>query len=371
MRRQDDVITVCQQNMSSNFDLTGGVVIGDTIDHVSPGPPPKSRQKSRTVRRTVRAPSPETSKSPQRTATSPHRGLNKATAIRLKDTFSSIKRKKPRFGKFLELPTEIRLLIWEYTIIPRVHELHPCAKLYNDRMTFRSNSSQTPSIFHVCRESRELALKNYSLMSYEPRTTGFSGKGILRFYFSPKLDTLFLNSLMGLFIMFMLLEDEDDYVGVGVMKGWQKVAFDAGRVQLISLFAGIAGHTPKPRLKAVFPSLKDFTIAFDYTTKGKIRFRTSVWPGENGTSLEEVILPTVCEYTGSSELEWAEKLNRVLIPMRHYLDYDFKNADKDCVPTVKLANVRRKAFVRGDIRYAFRKTCSFLGMKPRGPFRRL
>ncbi len=40
----------------------------------------------------------------------------------------------------------------------------------------------------------------------------------------------------------VLLEDEDDYVGVGVMKGWQRVAFDAERAQLISLLSGIAGQ---------------------------------------------------------------------------------------------------------------------------------
>lgn len=299
------------------------------------------------------------------------------TAIsNLKGTISRcVKRSHPRFTRFSELPAEIRLLIWEYAFVPRVHELHPCSKPYNERMTFRSNSSRTPAIFHVCRESREIALQNYRLMSYEPRPTGSSGKGILRFYFSPELDTLFLNSLMGLFIMFMLLEDEEEYVGVGVMKGWQKVAFDAERVQLISLLAGIAGHAPQPRLKAVFPSLKDFTIAFDYSAKGKIRFRTSVWPGENGTSLEEVTPASQLGSTGDlidlREPIWTDKLNTFLKPMQQYLDQDFKDNGQSQVPTVNIANVKRKAFLRGDIRYALRKTCTFFGMRPRGPFRRL
>lgn len=318
------------------------------------------------------APNPSTSTT---TPTTSHHDKNDSTFSRIHKNLSySIKRHRPRFPRFSELPTEIRLLIWQYTFVPRVHELHPCAKLYNERMTFRSNSSKTPAIFHVCRESRQLALKNYSLMSYEPRPTSASGKGILRFYFSPELDTLFLNSLMGLFIMFMLLEDEDEYAGVEVMKGWQKIAFDADRVQLISLLAGIAGHAPQPRLKAVFPSLKDFTIAFDYSAKGKIRFRTSVWPGENGTSLEEVVLPHIesnDESISSREQIWTERLDMVLRPMRHYLDLDFKDEDQNYVPTVKLANVKRKAFLRGDIRYAFRKTCTFLGLRPRGLFRRI
>jgi hypothetical protein len=33
--------------------------------------------------------------------------------------------------------------------------------------------------------------------------------------------------------------------------------------------------------------------------------------------------------------------------------------------------VKRKTFIRGDIRYGFRKTCSFFGLRPRGVFRRL
>jgi hypothetical protein len=269
----------------------------------------------------------------------------------------------PRFAKFGLLPTEIRLQIWEEARVPRVHELHPCAKLYNERMTFRSNSSLTPAIFHVNQESRGVAFKHYELMQYEPPQYGTSGKGILRFYFCPELDTLLLNSLMGLFIMFMLLEDEEDYVGVGVMNGWKKVAFDAERAQLISLLSGIAGHSPQPRFKAVFPSLQELIIAFDYTSKGKTRFRTSVWPGENGTSLKEVRLPQTLQ--SESTL-----FGTIFKPMREYLSNDYKD-EITGVPVMTVAKVKRKAFIRGDIRYAFRKSCSFFGVKPRGVFRRL
>jgi hypothetical protein len=195
-------------------------------------------------------------------------------------------------------------------------------------------------------------------MEYEPPRSGTSGKGILRFYFCPDLDILLLNSLMGLFIMFMLLEDEEDYVGVGVMKGWQRVAFDAERAQLISLLSGIAGHAPQPRFKEVFPSLKELIIAFDYTSKGKTRFRTSVWPGENGTSLKELTLPPPLD-TGVFET--------IFKPMREYLENDYMEP----IPTIGVAKVKRKTFIRGDIRYGFRKTCSFFGLRPRGVFRRL
>ncbi|KAH9205579.1 hypothetical protein DL95DRAFT_317346 [Leptodontidium sp. 2 PMI_412] len=235
--------------------------------------------------------------------------------------------KPSTFHKFGELPLEVRLLIWETTMLPRVHELHPCSKLYNERMTFRSNSSRAPSIFHVSAESRSVALKNYELFDY--RAPGLpNGKGILRFYFNPKMDTLLLNSLMGLFIMFMLLEDDDDDYhvmgGLGVMKGWK------------------------------------------YT-----RFRTSVWPGENGTRLINLDLPPT---TKKGSINMAEEIvkiaDTILLPMQDYLEADYKD-EADGVPDVAMAKVKRKKFIRGDVRYAFRKTCSFMGLKPRGVFRRL
>lgn len=259
-------------------------------------------------------------------------------------------------------------------MLPRVHELHPCSKLYNERMTFRSNSSRAPSIFHVSAESRSVALKNYELFDY--RAPGLpNGKGILRFYFNPKMDTLLLNSLMGLFIMFMLLEDDDDDYhvmgGLGVMKGWKYVAFDAQRAELISLLSGVAGHAPQPRFKVLFPALKQFIIAFDHNSKGKTRFRTSVWPGENGTRLINLDLPPT---TKKGSINMAEEIvkiaDTILLPMQDYLEADYKD-EADGVPDVAMAKVKRKKFIRGDVRYAFRKTCSFMGLKPRGVFRRL
>jgi len=252
-------------------------------------------------------------------------------------------------------------------------------------------------------------------MEYTPLRAGTTSKGILRFYFAPKLDTLLLNSLMGLFIMFMLLEDEEDYVGVGVMDGWEKVAFDAERAQLISLLSGIAGHAPQPRFKAIFPSLKELIIAFDYTSSGKTRFRTSVWPGENGTTLTELSLPSATE--GSSDASSSESASEhletiedarphwttqaaahIFAPMKQYLQNDYGEPNNVAVeigdeiaseigaglggqeeemggdgrvPVMKIAKVKRKKYIRGDIRYVFRKTCSVFGVRPRGVFRRL
>lgn len=163
--------------------------------------------------------------------------------------------------------------------------------------------------------------------------------------------------------MFMLLEDEEDQnVHVGVMNGWKRVAFDAARAQLISLLSGIAGHSPQPRFKAVFPSLQELVIAFDLTSKGKTRFRTSVWPGENGTSLSTVHL--------SQAVLESDNFHAIMQPMREYLSNDYKDGAGG-IPIMTVAKVKRKTFIRGDIRYAFRKTCSFFGLRPRGVFRRL
>jgi hypothetical protein len=269
------------------------------------------------------------------------------------------RRRGPTFPQFMLLPVEVRILIWESAMVPRVHELHPCAKLYNDKMTFRSNSAATPALFHACSESRAVAEKHYELFQYEPPRSGTSGKAILRFWFCPELDTLLLNSLMGLFVMFMLLEDEEEHVGVGVMKGWQSVAFDAERAQLISLLSGLAGHSPQPRFKEVFPSLKELIIAFDYTRSGRTRFRTSVWPGEDGTSLSPVSIPR--------DNDGGRVFDLIFKPMEEYLQNDYAPN----TPLIQVAKVKRKTFIRGDVRYAFRKTCSFFGLRPRGVFRRL
>jgi hypothetical protein len=267
-------------------------------------------------------------------------------------------------------------------------------------MTFRSNASTTPSIFHVSRESREVALKHYQLMEYTPGNPrnedgGGTGKGILRFYFAPKIDTLLLNSLMGLFVMFMLLEEgsPDSILSTGgptagVMKGWERVAIDAERAQLITLLSGIAGHAPQPRFKQLLPNLKELVIAFDYTRKGKTRFRTSVWPGENGTTLGRVGVPR------GMEEDWAGIMEGCLAPLRGFLKSDYavvqeakagdaeedrdsgEESDEDGmgengVPSISVAKVMRKRFVRGDLRYAFRWSCSLIGVRPRGIFRRL
>jgi len=207
-------------------------------------------------------------------------------------------------------------------------------------------------------------------MTYQAPT---ETKGIRQFYFNPDRDTLFLNTLMGLYMAFMLLETDtdgsNDVEQKGVMKGWQNIALDADRAHLLDLLAGHHGHPAAPRLRYIFPDLRKFTIAFDITRTGKTRFRTSVWPGENGTSLK--VLPSALG---------TEYLSRLFEPMVQFTILEYGNkkdggegreAVPRPVPKVELARVERKRFLRGDIRYGFRKSCHFLHIRPSGIFMRL
>jgi hypothetical protein len=214
-------------------------------------------------------------------------------------------------------------------------------------------------------------------------------KGILRFYFAPKHDTLLLNSLMGLFVMFMLLEEVADGLDellsnngstAGIMAGWERVAIDADRASLITLLAGSDGRSPQPKFKKLLPDMKELVLAFDHTRSGKTRFRTSVWPGENGTSLRGLRPPR------GQRGEWIEVLDHCLMPLKKFLKNDYLNGveavktkdsrdrraivEKDFVPDITAARVDRKSYIRGDIRYAIRWTCAVIGVRPRGVLRR-
>jgi len=217
---------------------------------------------------------------------------------------------------------------------------------------FRSNASTPPVVLHVCRESRYVALQHYELMDYDP---SFPAKPVRKFYFNPRADTLFLNTLTALYMTLILLEeDTENAPRLGIMKGWQNVAFDADRAHLVTLLSGLQGRAPRPQFQRVFPNLESLTIAFDFTSKGKTRFRTSVWPGENGTKLVEL--------KGNTDT-----LMALFEPIRDDLKKEFGEGKVD----LRMANVKRKVFVRGNLRYGFRKSCAFFGLTPRGVFRLL
>ena len=222
---------------------------------------------------------------------------------------------------------------------------------------FRSNASTPPVVLHICQESRQVALNHYLLMDYDP---AFPAKPVRKFYFSPRADTLFLNTLTALYMTLILLEE--DIVNaprLGIMKGWQNVGFDADRAHLVTLLSGLQGRAPRPQFQRVFPDLKSLTIAFDFTRKGKTRFRTSVWPGENGTNLVALKGDT-------------STLMSLFEPIREDLRKEFGiDDDGEGNVDLQMANVKRKVFVRGNLRYGLRKTCAFFGLTPRGVFRLL
>jgi hypothetical protein len=286
----------------------------------------------------------------------PHPAPRPKQLTRLQSTFTSTFSK--RFPQFSSLPVEIRLQIWEAAFPgPRIHELHPCGKLQHGRLMFRSNASTPPVVLHVCQESRYVALKHYEVMDYDP---SFPAKPVRKFYFNPRADTLFLNTLTALYMTLILLEEDTEHAPrLGIMKGWRNVAFDADRAHLVTLLSGLQGRAPRPQFQRVFPNLETMTIAFDFTRKGKTRFRTSVWPGENGTKLVEL--------KGNTDT-----LMSLFEPIREDLKKEFGEDDEgERRVDLKMANVKRKVFVRGNLRYGFRKSCAFFGLTPRGVFRLL
>ncbi|KAI0847876.1 hypothetical protein F5Y00DRAFT_106511 [Daldinia vernicosa] len=72
------------------------------------------------------------------------------------------------FHFFPQLPTELRLMIWEYNLLPRCIEIKatqlvkPQLKLSKQECHY-TYVCRVPANLHVCRESRQEALKQYSL----------------------------------------------------------------------------------------------------------------------------------------------------------------------------------------------------------------
>ena len=166
------------------------------------------------------------------------------------------------------------------------------------------------------------------------------------------------------------------------MPGWQNVALDADRAHLLDLLAGHDGQQACPKLKEVFPDLKRFTIAFDFTKKGKTRFRTSVWPGENGTSLKvlrgnteclEGLFEGVLRFTGgeAGRGRWVSEADAEGVTDGNVEEVGDIEEVGDNGLRLDLANVKRKRFLRGDVRYGFRKFCALLRIRPSGILMRL
>lgn len=96
---------------------------------------------------------------------------------------------------FCTLPYELRIMIWECLMEPRVVLIKTLGQ--------RVYSSRTiPVIFHVCHESRQIGLRNYSGPSYDtsPDNLCLDEPSLevkyrpTTLYFNPTIDALYLSS---------------------------------------------------------------------------------------------------------------------------------------------------------------------------------
>ena len=75
-----------------------------------------------------------------------------------------------QFILFPNLPPELRLRIWEFaSAIPRSVHLQECAsdeRRPSDEFVASFDPPKCASILHVCRESRDIALKSYFLITH-------------------------------------------------------------------------------------------------------------------------------------------------------------------------------------------------------------
>ncbi|KLO99146.1 uncharacterized protein FFB20_15828 [Fusarium fujikuroi] len=91
---------------------------------------------------------------------------------------------------FMDLATELRLLIWNFSLpdqrVLRVTEL-PLGDLEQGLTFFRS--ARAPALLHTCRESREVALAHFKPFFEK----GANNHAITRpIYFRPKVDILYI-----------------------------------------------------------------------------------------------------------------------------------------------------------------------------------
>jgi hypothetical protein len=104
------------------------------------------------------------------------------------------------FTLFPKAPPEIREMIWiraaphrviSISEIPYFHltnDIYDClAMLQSNSLPQFKTSTRIPAIFHTCRESRLVALKNYHFI--------FEGPCKTPFYFNPSTDTVFFNNI--------------------------------------------------------------------------------------------------------------------------------------------------------------------------------
>ncbi|KAH6720230.1 hypothetical protein BKA61DRAFT_668147 [Leptodontidium sp. MPI-SDFR-AT-0119] len=98
-----------------------------------------------------------------------------------------------KFIVFLKLPAELRLMVWELVLpgerVVRIQEFTECSRHHKPSASCRciGSKARVPTLLHVCRETRLLALKSY--------TIAFKNRLLKPTYFNPKVDILLFASV--------------------------------------------------------------------------------------------------------------------------------------------------------------------------------
>jgi hypothetical protein len=106
----------------------------------------------------------------------------------------------PQFGWFPKLPIELRLEIWNLTMLPRTVDIHihqiGVLKSNDYQLAELYSKTPVPAALQVCRESRGEALQTYKLcfgtqmVAIEDKQGMFGFVRNARTYFSYKMDTV-------------------------------------------------------------------------------------------------------------------------------------------------------------------------------------
>ncbi|RJE23492.1 hypothetical protein PHISCL_04161 [Aspergillus sclerotialis] len=109
-------------------------------------------------------------------------------------------RKAAKFHLFMCLPFELRRMIWKFCLPgPRIVELDYPVRPKKPSCEFRRSTrfSSLPTIAFVCRESREIALREYIFSEQDPSIPHADFPARPRIRFRPAFDTLHLNWVEG------------------------------------------------------------------------------------------------------------------------------------------------------------------------------